>query len=215
MSSNLLLIGKSGTVAARAALDLTAQNIANAANADYARRTLSMAEVAAKGGIGMEPGASLSGVRPDQVLRTNSLFLQNEARRTSGDLARADAELAGLGNAETAIEQAGIYPALVDFEASLARLASDPLGGALRAAVVEDARRLAQTFQIASNGLGRCRSRPALHCRGRGGTGQCAGRRNCPHQRRDRPRASRIEQYGGAARPARCAAARPFGAHRG
>ncbi|QZH76282.1 MAG: flagellar hook-associated protein FlgK [Erythrobacter sp.] len=153
MSSNLLLIGKSGTVAARAALDLTAQNVANAANADYARRTLSMAEVAAKGGIGMEPGASLSGVRPDQVLRTNSLFLQNEARRTSGDVARADAELAGLGNAETAIEQAGIYPALVDFEASLARLASDPLGGALRAAVVEDARRLAQTFQIASNGL--------------------------------------------------------------
>lgn len=153
MSGNLLLIGKSGTVAARAALDLTAQNIANAANADYARRTLSMAEVAATGGIAMEPGAALSGVRPDQVLRTNSLFLQNEARRTSGDVARADAELTGLSNTETAIEAAGIYPALVDFETSLARLASDPLGGALRAAVVEDARRLAQTFQIAGNGL--------------------------------------------------------------
>ena len=75
MSGNLLLIGKSGAMAARAALDLTAQNIANASNPDYARRTLSMAEVAAKGGIAMEPGASLSGVRPDQVLRTNSFFL--------------------------------------------------------------------------------------------------------------------------------------------
>jgi flagellar hook-associated protein 1 FlgK len=153
MTGNLLQIGKSGTMAARSALDLTAQNIANAANADYARRTLSMAEVVAKGGIAMEQGASLSGVRPDQVQRSNSVFLQNEARRTSGDVARADAELTGLTNSETAIEQAGIFPALVDFEAGLARLASDPLGGSLRAAVVEDARRLAQTFQIATNGL--------------------------------------------------------------
>lgn len=153
MSGNLLLIGKSGAMAARAALDLTAQNIANASNPDYARRALSMAEVASKGGITMEPGASLSGVRPDEVLRTNSLFLQTEARRTASDLSRADAELQGLGNAEAAVEQAGIYPAIIDFEASLARLSSDPLDGALRAAVVEDARRLAQTFQIATSGL--------------------------------------------------------------
>lgn len=153
MSGNLLLIGKSGAMAARAALDLTAQNIANASNPDYARRTLSMTEVAAKGGIAMEPGASLSGVRPDQVLRTNSLFLQTEARRTASDVSRATAELQGLTNAEAAVEQAGIYPAIVDFEASLARLASDPLEGSLRAAVLEDGRRLAQTFQIAINGL--------------------------------------------------------------
>ncbi|MCB2065046.1 MAG: flagellar hook-associated protein FlgK, partial [Erythrobacter sp.] len=153
MTANLLLIGKSGAMAARAALDLTAQNIANAGNADYARRTLSMAEVAAKGGITMQQDVGLSGVRPDRVLRSDSLFLHNEARRTSGDLARADAELAGLSNAETAIEQAGIYTAIVDFESSLSRLASDPLGGALRSAVVESADRLAQTFHIAGNGL--------------------------------------------------------------
>ena len=153
MTGNLLLIGKSGAMAARAALDLTAQNIANAANPTYARRTLSMAEVAAKGGIAMEPGATLSGVRPDQVLRTNSLFLQTEARRTASDVSRADAELQGLTHAEAAVEQAGIYPAVIDFEASLARLASDPLEGSLRAAVVEDTRRLAQTFQIATSAL--------------------------------------------------------------
>lgn len=153
MSANLLLIGKSGAMAARAALDLTAQNIANAGNPDYARRTLSMAEVAAKGGITMQQDVGLSGVRPDRVLRSDSLFLHNEARRTAGDVARADAELAGLSNAETAIEQAGIYTAIVDFEASLSRLATDPLDGALRSAVVERADRLAQTFRIAGNGL--------------------------------------------------------------
>jgi len=153
MSANMILIGKSGAMAARAALDLTAQNIANAANPTYSRRTLSMAEVAAKGGIAMEPGAALSGVRPDQVLRTNSLFLQVEARRTGADLSRAQAELTGLTNAESAVEQAGIYPAIVDFEASLAQLASDPLSGSLRAAVLEDGRRVAQTFAIARQGL--------------------------------------------------------------
>lgn len=153
MADSLLIIGKSGAMAARAALDITAQNIANASNPDYARRSLSMEEVAAKGGIAMEPGAALSGVRPDRVVRSNSLFLQNEARRTAGDVNRADVELTGLRNAEAAVEQAGIYPAIVDFEASLARLSSDPLEGPLRAAVIEDGRRMAQTFQIATSGL--------------------------------------------------------------
>ncbi len=153
MTSSLIQIGKSGAMAARSALELTAQNIANASNPDYARRSLSLEEVASRGSIGQEPGGVLSGVRPDQVLRTTSVFLQNEARRTSGDLARAQAELAGLANAESAVEQAGIYPAIVDLEASLSRLASDPLGGPLRAAVLEDADRLAQTFRIATDGL--------------------------------------------------------------
>ena len=151
--SNLILIGKSGAMSARAALDVTAQNIANAANPTYARRTLSMAELASKGGIANEPGAALSGVRPDQVLRTNSLFLQVEARRTGSDLARAEAELSGLTNAESAVEQAGIYPSIVDFEAALSQLASDPLSGSLRAAVLEEGRRVAQTFAIAKGGL--------------------------------------------------------------
>lgn len=153
MASNLLNIGASGAMAARRALDLTAQNIANAANPNYARRTLSMAEVASKSGIGLEPGNMLSGVRPDRVMRSDSAFLHNEARRTGSDLARAEAELAGLANAENAIEQAGIYGAVVDFEASLARLQADPVSNALRTAVLEDARALAQGFAVATQGL--------------------------------------------------------------
>lgn len=153
MASSLLNIGSSGAAAARRALDLTAQNIANASNPDYARRTLSMAEVASTRGIGLESGNMFSGVRPDRVMRSDSTFLQNEARRAGSDLSRAEAELNGLSNAENAIEQAGVYGAIVDFEASLARLAADPLGGALRAAVLEDAGQLAQTFAVATDGL--------------------------------------------------------------
>ncbi len=153
MSGNLILIGKSGANAARSALELAAQNIANAGNATYARRTLSVAEVAATGGIGMSDSAALSGVRVDRVQRTQALFLQTEVRRTNSDISRAHAELKGLANAESAIEQAGIYPAVVEFEASLSQLVADPLDGALRANALEAARTLTQTFAIATQGL--------------------------------------------------------------
>ena len=153
MASDLLLIGKAGTVAARSALELTAQNIANADNPDYARRTIGLQEVIATGAIAGYSESAFGGVRVDGVQRTDAVFLQNQARRTASDLTRADAELAGLTATETAIEQTGIYPAIVEFEASLARLQSDPLDPALRAAVLESGRAVAETLNIADNTL--------------------------------------------------------------
>ncbi|VVT01607.1 flagellar hook-associated protein FlgK [Erythrobacter sp. EC-HK427] len=150
----MLQIGKSGVMTARAALDTTAQNIANAGNEDYARRSVTVEEVATSGQIGRQGGSALAGVRVAEISRSTSIFLQSEARRSAADLARADAELVGLRNAETAVEQSGLYASIVDFEAALSRLATDPLGGALRNAVVEEARRVAQTFQVADNSLG-------------------------------------------------------------
>ncbi|GAA4044955.1 flagellar hook-associated protein FlgK [Parerythrobacter jejuensis] len=153
MPADLMQIGKSGTVAARSALDVTAQNIANANNEDYARRSVSLSEVTATGSVAFYSDSALSGVRVDQVRRMDSLFLQNQARRTGSDVARADAELSGLRNAEASVEQAGIYPAIVEFEASLSALRSDPLDGSLRAAVVENGRTLAETLRIADGAL--------------------------------------------------------------
>ena len=153
MVGDLLLIGKTGAQAARAALDVTAQNIANANNADYTRRTVALAEAAATGGIGRSNGVRLAGVRIDGITRTASAFLQSEARRTASDTARADTQLAGLRDAEAAVETAGIYPALVTFEAGLARVASDPLSAPLRTQVLADARGLTAAFGIAAAGL--------------------------------------------------------------
>lgn len=153
MAGNLILIGKSGANAARSALELSAQNIANSGNATYARRSLGVSEVVATGGIGTGASAALSGVRADSVKRSQALFLQTEVRRTNSDVSRADAELRGLQNAENAVEQAGTYPAIVEFEASLSQLVSDPLDGALRANALEAARTLTQTFAIANQGL--------------------------------------------------------------
>ncbi|MEO7914443.1 MAG: flagellar basal body protein, partial [Novosphingobium sp.] len=45
MASDLLSIARSGAMAARVALDVTAQNIANAGTEGYVRRTAQMAEV--------------------------------------------------------------------------------------------------------------------------------------------------------------------------
>ena len=153
MASDLLSIGRSGTLAARIALDVTAQNIANASSDGYVRRSVRLEEVASAGGIGTIGDVSLSGVRLDSVVRNADLFRQAEVRRTGADAARAGAEVAGLENIEAAVEQSGVFNALVQFEGSLQQLAGDPTSASLRANVLEDARTLAGTFNIASIAL--------------------------------------------------------------
>ena len=153
MASDLLSIGRAGALAARQALDLTAQNIANAASEGYVRRSAAMAEVASTGGFARAGDLSLSGARVESIVRNADAFRQAEVRRTAADAARAEAEVAGLENIEVAIEQSGLYPAIVQFEASLQQLASDPVNASLRAAVLEDAGTMARTFAIATNSL--------------------------------------------------------------
>ena len=153
MASDLLSIGKSGAKAARQALDVTAQNIANASTEGYVRRSVQLEEVSASGGYNRIGDLSLSGVRLDSVVRNADLFRQAEVRRTGADAARATAEVAGLENVESAIEQSGAFDAVVKFEGSLQQLASDPVDTSLRASVVENARTMAETLNIASSSL--------------------------------------------------------------
>ncbi|MGD9663965.1 MAG: flagellar hook-associated protein FlgK [Novosphingobium sp.] len=153
MASDLLSIAASGARTARIALDVTAQNIANASTDGYVRRTVQLEEVASTGSFGRIGDVSLSGVRLDRVVRNADLFRQAEVRRTGADAARANAEVAGLENIETALEQTGVYPAIVNFEASLQQLAADPVDPSLRAAVIEDARTMTRTFNVASSSL--------------------------------------------------------------
>ncbi|MFT4025181.1 MAG: flagellar hook-associated protein FlgK [Novosphingobium sp.] len=153
MASDLLSIGKSGANAARIALDVTAQNIANASSEGYVRRSVSLKEVASAGGIGQSGDISLSGVRLSAIVRNADLFRQSEVRRTGADAARANAEVAGLENIESAVEGADVYTAIVNFEGALQELAADPTNASLRASVVEQARTMANSFNIASQGL--------------------------------------------------------------
>src|SRR5690606_33590030 len=147
MASDLLSIAQSGARAARAALDVTAQNIANAASDGYVRRSASMQEVSAAGGLLRTGDISLSGVRISGIDRNADMFRQAEVRRTHSDAARATAELRGLENIESAVEQADIFSAIVEFEGSLRQLGSDPIDPALRAAT------MANKFNIAAESL--------------------------------------------------------------
>lgn len=153
MASDLLSIGRSGTQAARIALDVTAQNIANASSDGYIRRSVRLEEVSASGGLARTGDVSLSGVRLDRVVRNADLFRQAEVRRTGADAARSTAEVAGLENTEAALEQSGVYEAIVKFEGALQQLASDPVDTSLRASVVETARTMTRTFNIAATSL--------------------------------------------------------------
>ena len=153
MASDLLSIARSGALAARIALDVTAQNIANASSDGYIRRSVRLEELASSGGFQRIGDVSLSGVRLGGVIRNADVFRQAEVRRTGADAARAEAEVAGLENIQSAVEQSGVYPAIVAFEASLRQLTADPVDPALRAAVIEDARTMTRTFNIAATSL--------------------------------------------------------------
>lgn len=155
MATDLLSIAQSGVRAARVALDLTAQNVANAGTQGYVRRSVSLSEVASVGGIGVVAGGelSLSGVRFDGVVRNVDAFRQGEVRRTGSDLARAEAEVTGLQGVEDAVAQSGVFEALVAFDGSLQQLLADPTDGGLREAALAAARTAADGFNIASHSL--------------------------------------------------------------
>ena len=93
MASDLLSIAVSGARAARGALDVTAQNIANASSDGYTRRSLRLEEVSASGGVGRTGDISLSGARIAEVRRNADPFLQGEPWRC---VLEDQSEMAGI-----------------------------------------------------------------------------------------------------------------------
>ena len=159
MPSAIFTIGRTGLTASRLSLELTAQNIANGANPDYSRRSLTQNELVMTGAIGISASAdSLGGIRPGVVVRAESALVQRQARDTSSALAAAQAEFFALREAESALETSGLFTGLVEFEAALTRLEGNPLEPALRLSAVESARQMAGNFRIADGTLANARS---------------------------------------------------------
>ncbi|MEO0464062.1 MAG: flagellar hook-associated protein FlgK [Pseudomonadota bacterium] len=154
MSGNMFQIARTGAAAARASLELTAQNIANSANPDYARRSLESRELV---GLSLSGNGVLNGVRILGISRNDSAVVQRQARNSASELARADAELGALRDTELALEQSALFEGLVEFEAVLTQLEGNPLEPALRTNALETARQLASTFRFANNTLGTAR----------------------------------------------------------
>jgi len=154
MPIDLISIGQSGAQAARASLEVAAQNIANASNPDYVRRSLQLEEFVASAVIDFSTSDALSGVRIGGIVRPDNQLLQSRARDSLADVQRADTDIAALRDAELGLEQSGLFRGLVQFEASLTLLESDPTDPALRTGAVETARQLSVTFQSAQTGIG-------------------------------------------------------------
>ncbi len=153
MTFSLMNIGSSGITAARSALEVTAQNIANAETEGYVRRRLNQTEMATSGSIGGNTAGQFNGVRAAGITRPDLPLLSAEVQRSAASFAAADAEVGALSQTETALEQSGLYDVIVEFEASLAQLESDPLNASLRANTLEQGRALAETFQISHGAI--------------------------------------------------------------
>lgn len=158
MPTAIFTIGRSGLTASRRSLELTAQNIANADNVDYSRRTLTQGELVMTGNIGNNAQDSLGGVRPGTIERAESSLVQRQARDSSSALSAAEAEFFAMKEAESALEASGVFTGLVDFEAALTRLQNNPTEPALRLSALESARKMAGNFRIANGTLANARN---------------------------------------------------------
>ncbi|MEJ2408833.1 MAG: flagellar basal body protein [Novosphingobium sp.] len=151
MAADLLSIASSGARAAKAALDVTANNISNASSEGYVRRSVTVTELGVSSVSTSPNEINLAGVRVASVVRNADSFRQSEVRRTGADATRADTEVQGLENIQSAVEQTGVYASIVNFEAALQQLVSDPSDSALRASVVEQGRTMAESFNVTAS----------------------------------------------------------------
>jgi flagellar hook-associated protein 1 FlgK len=158
MPTAIFTIARSGLTASRRSLELTAQNIANADNVDYSRRTLTQGELVMTGSIGTNAVDSLGGVRPGSIERAESALVQRQARDANSARAAAEAEFFALREAESALETSGVFTGLVEYEAALTRLQNNPTEPALRLSVLEAGRKMAGNFRVANGTLGNARS---------------------------------------------------------
>lgn len=158
MPTAIFTIARSGLSATRRSLELTAQNVANAQNPDYSRRTLTQGELVMTGNIGNNAQDSLGGVRPGVIERAESALVQRQARDATSALEAARAEFFALREAESALETSGVFTGIVDFEAALTRLQNNPTEPALRLSALEAGRKMAGNFRIANGTLGNARS---------------------------------------------------------
>lgn len=153
MASDMLSIGASGLRAAQAQLDVTSQNIANAATPGYTRRSVTQSDLTGVNVNGTYGVVSQWGVRVSGVVRNADAASASEMRRTGSDAARADTLVAGLTTVSDAVDTSNVYASITAFQSALSQLTTSPADSSLRANVLAAAGNMAQSFQTASGAL--------------------------------------------------------------
>ena len=143
--SNLLEIGKSGILANQRALDVTGQNISNAANPDYSRRRVELQEQAFREGnryLGL-------GVKVDDLTRFRSEITDERIRGQESELGFTDEKQKILKQLEVVLStdnNMDLDVRLTDFFNAFSKLAANPEDNTIRENVIREAEELTQTF---------------------------------------------------------------------
>ncbi len=140
MSSDLFMIGASGTRNYQAAIGAVADNIANANTEGYVRRTILLRESPASNSTTLfyRANVSFSGVSIDQVTRYTDQYLDAAARLTTSSLGSADQRARWMNDVQTALNdnELGVGKRLSAMFSAVERLAANPTDTTLRANVI-------------------------------------------------------------------------------
>lgn len=157
MSSDLFLIGASGTRAYRAAMGAISENISNAGTENYNRRTVSTRESVVSGvtQVLYRASASFGGTEVAGVNRANDPYLDATARLTGATLASANARLRFGNDVELAINdtESGVGQLMSDMFGSITQLAANPSDPTLRTNMLYGIERVVGAFHQSSQEL--------------------------------------------------------------
>lgn len=142
--SDILSIGASGVRAYQTALTTVSENIANAGDPAYTRRTAAIRELGVPGSKTVSfngLGSTVAG-----VVRASDPFAQASVRSANADLARTQSGTVWLERIESALTGANLGTQMTAFFAAGTSLAAEPTSSALRASMLSAADSVATAF---------------------------------------------------------------------
>ncbi len=147
----------SGLLAAQRALDVTSQNVANAATPGYSRQRVQQSSLGVITAATFHTGSTMpvGGVKIDAIVRIRDAFIEATRAAAGGRAATLDAQHATLSGAQALIAEPGengLQSGLDTFFASWHELSLNPSDGASAAVVVQ--RGIAVTDQLHTLGNG-------------------------------------------------------------
>lgn len=155
--SDLLSIGRSGIAAYARSLETVSQNIANAENPDYVRRSVKLGDATVTGSLNPLYSATsgLSGVRVQGIERSVDEFLEVQLRQSGSSRVRTETTVSWLTQVETVLNNAGnsVGSRLNTFFAGAEELAAVPFDSSLRSRFLTDLETSADTFRRTSGNL--------------------------------------------------------------
>lgn len=155
--SALLNIGRSGLAVNNRAMQTVSNNIANAQNPDYVRRSTQITDQSITGGLNplYTSQAGLSGARVTGIVRSGDEFLEASARLSGATLVRTETNAAWMATVESGLDNGGqdIGSRITQVYTRGEELAAAPFDDALRVTLLNDIQTTVSAFQSTASNL--------------------------------------------------------------